>query len=356
MIYVFLDEIQFVADFSDVINGLLHLPDVDVYVTGSNSKMLSTDILTEFRGRGDEVRVYPLSFSEFFAAYQETHAAEADSPIHTGMMLIRAWQEYYTYGGMPYILSCADEEMKSAYLKSLFEKVYLTDICERNGIKRPDLLDGILNVLSSSVGSLTNPKRISDTFRSNAISTEEDGSGIRGSAASPTIAQYIKYCEDAFLIRAAYRYDIKGNRYISTPLKYYYVDVGLRNARLNFRQQEENHIMENILYNELLVRGYAVDIGAISTTETDSSGKRQQVSLEIDFVVNRGSQRYYIQSAFEMPSAEKIAQEKRPLLKVPDSFKKMILVRDMIAPKRDEQGIVTMSLFDFLLDQNSLNW
>ena len=351
VIYIFLDEIQFVSDFSDVINGLMHIPLVDIYVTGSNSKMLSSDILTEFRGRGDDVRVYPLSFSEFWPVYQEIHK---DQPA--AMMLINAWNEYYTYGGMPFILSRTDSAMKTAYLRSLFDKVYLTDICERNEIKRPEVLDSIMNILSSSVGSLTNPKRISDTFRSNGIPTEEDGSVLTGSTTSPTIAQYLKYCEDAFLIREAHRYDIKGNSYISTPLKYYFTDIGLRNVRLNFRQQEENHIMENILFNELMIRGYEVDVGAVIATETAPSGKRQQITLEIDFVVNSGSRRYYIQSAFEMGTPEKQAQEMRPLLKVKDSFKKIILVKDMIAPKRDDYGIVTMSVTDFLLNKDSLDW
>ena len=351
VIYIFLDEIQFVSDFSDVINGLMHIPQVDIYVTGSNSKMLSTDILTEFRGRGDDVRVYPLSFSEFWPAYQEIH-----KDLPASMMLFNAWNEYYTYGGMPFILSRSDSAMKTAYLRSLFDKVYLTDICERNEVKRPEILDSILNILSSSVGSLTNPKRISDTFRSNGIPTEEDGSVLFGSTTSPTIAQYLKYCEDAFLIQEAHRYDVKGNSYISTPLKYYFTDIGLRNVRLNFRQQEENHIMENILFNELMVRGYEVDVGAITTTETTSSGRRKQITLEIDFVANSGSKRYYIQSAFEMSTPEKQMQETRPLLKVKDSFKKIILVKDMIAPKRDEHGIVTMSVTDFLLSADSLDW
>ena len=232
----------------------------------------------------------------------------------------------------------------------------LSDICERNDVKRPEVLDAVLNILSSSVGSLTNPKRIADTFRSNGIPTENDGSMLQGSTTSPTIAQYIKYCEEAFLIQEAQRFDVKGKHYVSTPLKYYFTDVGLRNARLRFRQQEENHIMENILYNELVFRGYEVDVGVVTATETNTSGKRQQIALEIDFVVNRGNQKYYIQSAFEMATADKLVQERRPLLKVTDSFKKIILVRDMIAPKRDESGIVTMSLLDFLLDENAIKW
>ena len=358
VVFVFLDEIQFVPDFSDVMNGLLRLPGVDVYVTGSNSRMLSTDILTEFRGRGDEVRVFPLSFAEFWQAYQQKHtsASGATKPSMAGIPIIQAWNEYYTYGGMPLILSMTDDKQKSDYLRTLFAKVYLSDICERNDVKRPEVLDAVLNILSSSVGSLTNPKRISDTFRSNGIPMENDGSMLQGSTTSPTIAQYIKYCEEAFLIQEAQRFDVKGKHYVSTPLKYYFTDVGLRNARLRFRQQEENHIMENILYNELVFRGYEVDVGVVTATETNTSGKRQQIALEIDFVVNRGNQKYYIQSAFEMATADKLVQERRPLLKVTDSFKKIILVRDMIAPKRDESGIVTMSLLDFLLDENAIKW
>ncbi|NTU89996.1 MAG: ATP-binding protein [Actinobacteria bacterium] len=329
--YVFLDEIQFVEEFPDVINGLLRLRNVDVYVTGSNSKLLSTDILTEFRGRGDEVRVYPLCFSEYASAYQGSIDA--------------AWKDYYTFGGMPLVLFRDDDEMKASYLYSLFDTVYLRDICERNNIRHVEELDVLVNILASSTGSLTNPSKIQKTFKSTQTSSISD----------KTIKTYIDYLEDAFLVESAQRYDVKGRKYIDTPLKYYFVDVGLRNARLRFRQQEENHIMENIIFNELLVRGYSVDVGVVTTTLIDGEGKRRQKQLEVDFVAKRGNDQCYIQSAFSMYPAEKAAQEKHSLEKIADSFRKYVIVKDDIKAKRDDSGIVTMGLFDFLLNADSLN-
>ena len=328
--YLFLDEIQFVDDFSELMNSLSQLKNIDTYVTGSNSRFLSSDILTEFRGRGDEVRVYPLSFSEFYSA--------------KGGDKYEAWDEYHLYGGMPALFERNNDEQKSEYLKSLMSKVYLSDIVERNHVQYPDEMDSIVDFLCSAIGSLTNPKKISDTLKS-----------IKGKSISDVTAKnYLGYLTDAFLFDSAKRYDVKGKKYFETPLKYYMADVGLRNARLNFRQMEENHIMENVIFNELKVRGYSVDVGVVESKET-IDGKRKLKQLEIDFVANKGSKKYYIQSAYEMPTEEKLRQEKRSLIKVGDSFKKIVVVKENIRPQIDEEGIVTMGLINFLLDQNSLD-
>ena len=330
MYYILLDEVQMLKDFVSVLNELLHWRNADVYVTGSNSKFLSTDIATEFRGRGNQVRIHPLSFSEYCSAFQGTRD--------------EAWQEYFTYGGLPHILSMKSDEQKAEYLRELFETTYLKDIRERNKIRREEEMSVLLDILASAAGSLTNPLKLSNTFQSK-----------RGVPFSERIvARYCRYLENAFLISKSVRYDIKGKDYIDTPFKYYFEDVGLRNVRLNFRQQDENHIMENIIYNELLCRGFSVDVGMVETREKQPNGKMMRKQLEIDFVVNSGSRRYYIQSAYSMGTPGKEAQEKRPFLRVNDSFKKIILVRENIKVRRDENGIVTMGLLDFLLMPNSL--
>lgn len=328
--YIFLDEVQFVDGFEKVLNGLNRIPNLDIYVTGSNSKFLSTDILTEFRGRGDEVRIYPLSFSEFVSGFEGTTE--------------QAWNEYFTYGGLPLILSRKSEEQKSKYLNDLFEKVYFEDIIERNNLQKDNVLEAIVNMLASSIGSLTNPLKIANAFESN---------GIKG-VSDKTISSYINYLIDAFMINKAERYDIKGKKYISTPSKYYFSDIGLRNARLNFRKQEENHIMENIIYNELLVRGFNVDVGVVEHNITDN-GKNIRKQLEVDFVCNQGSKRYYIQSAFAIPDEQKLNQEKNSLVKISDSFKKIIVVKDNIKLWRNEDGILIIGIQEFLLDPNSLD-
>lgn len=328
--YVCLDEIQFVDGFSELLNSLNQIPNVDVYVTGSNSKFLSTDILTEFRGRGDEIRVYPLSFAEFYSA--------------KGGDKYDAWNEYFLFGGMPALLERKTDEQKIEYLKHLINKVYLSDIVERNSVLYRDEMDSLVDFLCSAVGSLTNPKKISDTLKS-----------MKGKAISDmTVKNYLLYLCDAFLFDGAKRFDVKGKKYFDTPLKYYAADVGLRNARLNFRQTEENHLMENVLFNELKIRGYAVDVGVVGTRES-ADGKRIYKQLEIDFVVNKGNKKYYIQSAYEMPSSEKLAQEKRPLLKTGDSFRKIIVVKDSLRPQIDENGIMTIGLLNFLLDPTVLD-
>ena len=329
--YVLLDEIQKVDDFESVLNGFLHIRNLDVYVTGSNSKFLSSDIVTEFRGRGDEIRVYPLSFREFLSAYHDnTHDALT---------------EYITFGGMPYILSKKTEEQKSKYLKDLFDNTYINDIIERNGIQKNEIFDATIDMLASAVGSLSNPLKIANTFVSNGISN----------VSRNTIDQYINYLQDAFLINKAERYDIKGKKYIATPSKYYFVDLGLRNARLNFRQLEQNHLMENLIYNELLIRGYNVDVGVVEYFSKDDDGKTARQQLEIDFVCNQGSKRYYIQSALNIDSEDKKNQELRPLLNVNDFFKKIIVVKDDIVSWHNDDGILIIGLKEFLLNENSLD-
>ena len=325
MYYILLDEIQLVDGFEFVLNGLLYEKNLDVYVTGSNSKFLSSDIITEFRGRSDQVKVSPLSFSEFVSVF------DGDK--------YEAWNEYVTYGGMPLILSKKNDEEKSLYLKELFEQTYIKDIVERNNIQRIDILDNLINMLASAVGSLTNPQKIYDTFRSNG---EKELS-------LNTVNSYIAYIEDSFIVNKSTRYDIKGKKYIQTPQKYYFTDIGVRNARLNFRQQEENHLMENIIYNELLVRGYNVDVGVVEVRE-----KAIRKKLEVDFVCNLGNKRYYIQSALNLDTQEKTIQESKSLNNIGDSFKKIIIVKDNIKLWRTEDGIVVMGIQEFLLNQNSL--
>ncbi len=331
MYYILLDEIQKVSDFESVLNSLLRKKNLDVYVTGSNSKFLSSDVITEFRGRGDEIRVFPLSYSEFKEAYEGSEK--------------QAFNDYITYGGMPYILSRKTEEAKSAYLNDLFKNTYLNDIIERNNIQKDDKLDSIVNMIASSVGSLTNPNKIENTFKSNNIND----------ITIPTINNYLNYLVDAFLINKAERFDIRGKRYISTPSKYYFSDIGLRNARLNFRQQEETHLMENIIYNELLIRGYNVDVGVVEINEKNKEGKNIRKQIEIDFVCNQGSKRYYVQSAFAIPDKEKMKQEQRPFNYIQDSFKKIIVVRDDIKLWRNDEGTVIMGIEEFLLNKDSLD-
>lgn len=329
--YIILDEVQLLDEFEDVLNSFLHIRNADIYVTGSNSKFLSSDLITEFRGRGDEIRIYTLSFREFVSVYDGS--------------LDEAWDEYFNYGGLPLILSMETVEDKIEYLTSLFQKVYLSDIVERNKVRNKDELDELVDILASAIGSLTNPSKLAKTFRS-----------VKGKAISDkTLKNYIDYLIDAFLISKAKRFDIKGKRYIGSPAKYYFEDIGLRNARLNFRQVEITHIMENIIYNELRIRGYKVDVGLVEHYSTNKDGKRQKKQLEVDFVATKGSEKYYIQSAFAMNNEEKIAQEQRPLVNISDSFKKIIIVADNIKVRRNEEGITTMGLRNFLLDENSLN-
>lgn len=329
--YILLDEVQMLNDFEEVLNSLLHISNVDIYVTGSNSKFLSKDVITEFRGRGDEIHVFPLTFKEFMQVY--------DGDMYRG------FADYIVYGGLPLISTMKTETQKVNYLTNLFNETYLKDIIERNHIEKTQELEDLINVLASAIGSLTNPPKIQATFKSSI-----------GSAISiNTIRQYIEYLEDAFIISKAQRYNIKGRKYIGTPLKYYFEDIGLRNARLGFRQVEETHRMENIIYNELRYRGYSVDVGVVEKREMSENGKQIRKALEIDFVANLGSQRYYIQSALSMPTPEKQIQEKTSLINVADSFKKIIIVKDIVNVKRDENGIVTMSIYDFLLKENSLD-
>lgn len=326
MYYILLDEIQMVEGFESVLNSFLYERNLDVYVTGSNSKFLSSDIITEFRGRGDEIKVFPLSFTE----YVESFKGDKQD----------AWNEYVLYGGLPLILSKKTDEEKSKYLKDLFDQTYIKDIIERNSIQRVDILDSIINMLASSVGSLTNPKKIYDTFVSNG---EKEVS-------SNTVNSYIKYIEDSFIVNKSDRYDVKGKKYIQTPQKYYFSDIGLRNARLNFRQQEENHIMENIIYNELLLRGYNVDVGVVELREGN-----QRKQLEVDFVCNLGNKRYYVQSALNLDTREKTIQEERPLMNINDNFKKIIVVKDTMKHWITEEGILVIGIQEFLLDKNSLD-
>lgn len=344
--YVFLDEIQKVVSiqnpfiegvedkigFVDVVLGLMKHDNIDVYVTGSNSKMLSSDILTEFRGRGDEIRVNPLSFAEFYNAF--------DGDKHD------AWKEYYTYGGLPLVMKKKSHEEKSKYLKSLFDKIYISDIIERNRILHDKtVLDDVLNIVSSSVGSLTNASKIARTFKSEGKLNIDDD----------TVSRYLDFFIDAFILYNANRYDVKGRKYIGSPLKYYYSDVGLRNARLNFRQQEENHIMENIIYNELCNRGFSVDVGVVECFYKDENEKRKRAQLEIDFVANKGSKKYYIQSALTIADEDKCQQEIKSLNRVGDSFKKIVVVKDNIIPWHDENGILYVGIEQFLLEDGAVD-
>lgn len=325
--YCLLDEIQLVENFEGVLNGLLRIENIDIYVTGSNSKFLSTDIITEFRGRGEEIRIYPLSFSEFMSVY------EGDK--------LEGWNEYCTYGGLPLVVEMKTDERKMNYLKEQMQNVYMNDVIERNNIRNDSELIELVQIISSSIGSLSNPKKMSDTFKS------KEGINID----SKTINSYLKYLEEAFIIEKANRYDVKGRKYINTPYKFYFSDIGIRNSFINFRQQEETHIMENIIYLELRRRGFNVDVGLV---EYRTANIYKQ--LEIDFIANKGNNKFYIQSALDMPSNEKIEQEERPLLKVNDSFKKFIITKDYIKRTRDDNGIIKMSIFDFLLDINSLDY
>lgn len=328
--YVMLDEVQMLSEFEEVLNSLLHISNIDIYVTGSNSKFLSKDVITEFRGRGDEIHIYPLTFKEFMQVY--------DGDVYHG------WAEYVIYGGLPLIATMKTEEQKVGYLTRLFEETYLKDIIGRHHIEKTQKLEDLTNILASAVGSLTNPPKIEATFQS----------VMQSKISLNTIRQYIEYLVDAFIINKANRYNVKGRKYIGTPLKYYFEDVGLRNARLGFRQIEETHLMENIIYNELRSRGYTVDVGVVEKRGINEEGKDEKKQLEIDFVANMGSKRYYIQSAFSMPTEEKRNQEKASLLNVNDSFKKIIVVKDVVNVTRDEYGITTMSIYDFLLQDNSL--
>ena len=343
--YIFIDEIQFVSEirnpyvdnedakitFIDVILGFMHMDNADVYVTGSNSKMLSSDILTQFRDRGDEIRVYPLSFAEFYNEYEGDKRG--------------AWQDYYTYGGMPLATSLESHEEKSRYLKDLFDRTYIKDVLERHEIKNDaEVLDILLDVLASGIGSLTNPSKLANTFKS------ERRIGI----GSETIEKYIGYFEESFLIEKAVRYDVKGRKYIGTPAKYYYTDLGLRNARLGFRQLEETHIMENVLYNDLIRRGMNVDVGVVEYNTKDANGKKIRKQLEVDFVVNQGGKRFYIQSALSIADPEKKEQEIESLKSIPDSFSKIVVVRDYLKPWQDENGITYVGIEQFLLNEDLL--
>lgn len=328
--YVLLDEVQMVDNFVGALNSLLHIDNVDVYVTGSNSKFLSSDIATEFRGRGDEIRIYPLSFSEFLSEY---NGDKND-----------AWRDYITYGGLPLILSLESSQQKSNYLHNLYQTVYLKDLIDRNGIKKAVEFDALTKVMASSIGSPCNPNKLSNTFKS--VSNTD--------LSSITIDNYLGFLQDAFLLEKASRYDIKGKKYIGTLSKYYFVDMGLRNCLLGFRQIEETHLMENVIYNELRSRGYLVDVGVVETrTRTENQGMLRK-QLEIDFVVNNGSKRYYIQSALSLPNEEKIDQEMASLKNVSDSFQKIIIVKDNIVPHHNESGILFINLYDFLLNQEIL--
>ena len=329
--YIILDEVQLLAEFEDVLNSFMHIRNADVYVTGSNSKFLSSDLVTEFRGRGDEIRIYPLSFREYCSVYE----GSADE----------AWDDYFTFGGLPLILSRETPEEKAEYLMSLFQKVYLSDIVDRHKVRNREELDELVDILASAVGSLTNPLKLANTFKTVKKKTISD----------KTLKKYMDYLMDAFLVSKAVRYDIKGRKYIGSPAKFYFEDVGLRNARLNFRQMEENHIMENIIYNELRIRGYHVDVGLVEQFGKNSENKTTKKQFEVDFVVTRGSEKYYIQSAFAMNSEGKQEQEERPLNAIGDSFKKIIVVRDNLKVRRTDMGIVTIGIRNFLLDENSLN-
>jgi predicted AAA+ superfamily ATPase len=329
--YVILDEVQLLDEFEDVLNSFLHIRNADVYVTGSNSRFLSSDVITEFRGRGDEIRVYPLSFRE----YTSVHEGTADE----------AWDDFFNYGGLPLILSRRTPEEKVEYLQTLFQKVYLSDIVDRHKIRNKEELDELVNVLSSAVGSLTNPTKLARTFKSVKNKSISD----------KTLNAYIGYLIDAFLISRSVRFDIRGKKYIGSPAKYYFEDVGLRNARLNFRQTEENHIMENIVYNELRIRGYRVDVGVVEYYTSNGGGKRGKRQLEVDFVATMGSRKYYVQSAFSISDPNKAKREERPLLGIGDSFKKIIVVRENIKARRNDDGIMTIGIYNFLLDEGSLD-
>lgn len=332
MYYILLDEVQLITHFEDVLNGLLHVNNCDVYVTGSNAKFLSKDIITEFRGRGDQIHINPLSFSEFLSVY---NGSKDD-----------AWKEYMLYGGLPNIVLMQSSELKKEFLINLFNETYLNDVISRYNIRNDAELGELINILASSIGSLTNPNKLSDTFKSVK----------KTDISNHTIKSYLDYFEDSFLIQNSLRYDVKGKKYINTPSKYYFTDIGLRNARLNFRQLEENHIMENIIYNELKIRGFSVDVGVVTLNMKDADGKSVRKQIEIDFICNKGDQKYYIQSAFRMDTEEKEKQELRSLNSLDDSFKKIIVLRDKELMSKDENGYLRIGLFDFLLNDNSLDF
>ena len=330
--YVLLDEVQLLGRFEEVLIDLMAMPGVDVFVTGSNAHLLSRDIATEFRGRGDEIKLAPLSFSEFMGAY--------------GGDVYRGYEEYSVYGGMPATVSMRKGAEKAAYLESLFSEIYVNDLVERNGIRNVGDLEAVLDVVSSGIGSLTNPKRISDTFKS---------AGSGKGPGSDTVRSYIEHLKDAFIVEEAKRYDVKGRKYIGSPFKYYFCDIGLRNARMNFRQVEPTHAMENVIYNELRARGFGVDVGVVTRYVRDKSGNQSRKQLEIDFVCNRGDRRYYVQSAYAIPDEAKRDQEEGPLLEVDDSFRKIMVVRDPVVPRYDGKGVLVIGVHDFLLDPNSLD-
>ena len=330
MYYVLLDEVQLLDEFESVLNSLIRMKNVDVYVTGSNARFLSKDVITEFRGRGDEVHMYPLSFAEFMSVYQGTKQD--------------GWNAYMLYGGIPLVLQFTTPDQKIAFLKSLFEETYISDIVGRHHIRNKAELEDLLNILSSAIGSLTNPEKLAATFQT--VKKKKIGNA--------TIKRYIDYLCDSFLIDSAIRYDVKGKKYIDTPVKYYFTDMGLRNARLNFRQIEETHSMENIIFNELKMRGFNVDVGIIMQYDTNEKGNSIRKQLEIDFVCNQGSKRYYIQSAYAIPDQAKMEQEQRSLMLTGDFFKRIIITKDTPAPYYNESGVLIMSVYDFLLNENSL--
>lgn len=331
MYYILLDEVQLLGEFESVLNGFMRMKNVDVYVTGSNARFLSKDIITEFRGRGDELHIQPLSFAEFMSVY--------DGNKYDG------WNEYVLYGGLPPVVLLRTAEQKIELLKSLFQETYINDIISRHSVKHRDEFEELINILASAIGSLTNPKKLTDTFKSKKNKV----------ISSNTIKSYLDYLCDAYVVSRATRYDIKGKKYIDTPQKYYFSDVGIRNACINFRQLEENHTMENVIYNELIARNFNVDVGIITANGKDNDGKSVRKQLEVDFVCNKGSKRYYIQSAFSIPDREKMEQESNSLLRIDDSFKKIIVVKDLPAPTYTEDGILVISVYDFLLNSNSLD-
>lgn len=331
MYYILLDEVQLLGEFESVLNGFMRMKNVDVYVTGSNARFLSKDIITEFRGRGDELHIQPLSFAEFMSVY---YGNKYDG-----------WNEYVLYGGLPPVVLLRTAEQKIELLKSLFQETYINDIISRHSIKHRDEFEELINILASAIGSLTNPKKLTDTFKSKKNKV----------ISSNTIKSYLDYLCDAYVVSRATRYDIKGKKYIDTPQKYYFSDVGIRNACINFRQLEENHTMENVIYNELIARNFNVDVGIITAPGKDNDGKSVRKQLEVDFVCNKGSKRYYIQSAFSIPDREKMEQESNSLLRIDDSFKKIIVVKDLPAPTYTEDGILVISVYDFLLNSNSLD-
>lgn len=332
MYYILLDEVQLLDEFESVLNGLMRIKNADVYVTGSNAKFLSKDIITEFRGRGDELHINPLSFAEFMSEYEGNK--------------YDGWNEYILYGGLPPVVLLPTPEQKIDLLKNLFKETYINDIIGRHNIKNRDEFEELIDILASSIGSLTNPKKLTDTFKSKKQKT----------ISINTVKNYLDYLCDAFVVDKAVRYDIKGRKYIDTPQKYYFTDVGLRNARINFRQIEENHTMENIIFNELLSRDFNVDIGLVVVSQKDNDGRLIRKQLEVDFVCNKGSKRYYVQSAFAIPDTEKMQQESNSLLRIDDSFKKIIVVKDTPAPWYTENGILVIGIYDFLLNMNSLDY